>query len=131
MSAYQHQSKFDGENEKAWLCRIATNKCVDYQRAAARRVIPMLEEEIPWDFTGEQNGPLQTVLNQEVLEELRTCCQALGPPYHEIARLHFLEGKTAKEISELLGENLHTVQTWIYRARQKLKKSLRKEWLKE
>ncbi len=131
LSAYQHQSKFDGENEKAWLCRIATNKCLDYQRAAARRMVPTLDEELPENPFVEWNEPLQKVLNQEIMEELRVCCHALSPPYDEIAILHFMEGKTAKEIAEHLGVNLHTVQTQIYRAREKLKKSFRKELLKK
>ena len=29
ISAYEHWGEFDGSNEKAWLCRIAANKCVD------------------------------------------------------------------------------------------------------
>ena len=28
------------KNEKAWLCRIAANKCTDYLRQAGRRMIP-------------------------------------------------------------------------------------------
>ena len=43
--AYQHYEDFDGRDEKAWLCRIASNKCVDYQRAAARRMIPTTQED--------------------------------------------------------------------------------------
>ena len=30
LSAYEHFRNFDGSNPKAWLCRIATNKCIDY-----------------------------------------------------------------------------------------------------
>ena len=30
LTAYQHLSEFDGKAEKAWLCRIASNKCIDY-----------------------------------------------------------------------------------------------------
>lgn len=131
LAAYQHKGKFDGENEKAWLCRIASNKCIDYQRAAARRMVPTLEEELPQEQLIERNEPLQSVLNQEVMEELKKCCHALSPPYDEIAKLYFLEGKTAKEIAEQSGENVHTVQTQIYRAKEKLKKSYRKELLKE
>lgn len=40
LSAYQHKEEFDGKNEKAWLCRIASNKCIDYSRQAARRMVP-------------------------------------------------------------------------------------------
>lgn len=131
IAAYQHRNEFDGQNEKAWLCRIASNKCIDYQRAAARRMIPTIDEELPKDCLIDRNEPLQKILNQEVLEELKECCNALPPPYDTIALQHFGEGKSAKEIAEQLGVNVHTVQTQIYRARVKLKKSYRKELLKE
>lgn len=131
ISAYQHRDEFDGENEKAWICRIASNKCIDYKRAAARRVVPTIEEELPKDYLIDSEEPLQKILNREVLEEFKECCKALPPPYNTIALQHFGEGKPAKEIAKQLGMNVHTVQTQIYRAREKLKKSLRKELLKE
>lgn len=129
LSAFQHQETFDGKDEKAWLCRIASNKCIDYQRAAARRQIPTMEEELLDDSPTDRNEPLQTALNREVLEELKNCCNHLPPPYRDVAIQHFLEGKTAKEIAEKWGVSIHTIQTQIYRAREKLKKLYRKEML--
>ena len=79
----------------------------------------------------ENNEPLQEVLNHEVIEKLEATCKSLSPPYDAIAYAHFVEGKTAKEIEMLTGENIHTVQTKIYRAREKLRKFLGKELLKE
>ena len=129
--SYQHYKDFDGKDEKAWLCRIASNKCIDYQRAAARRIVPTIEEELPVEQLIDHNEPLQEVLNREVLKELEVSCNALSLPYNTIAYMHFVEGKTAKEIAEQSGENVHSVQTKIYRAREKLRKSIRKELLKE
>ncbi len=47
LSAYMHMDKFDGNNEKAWLCRIAANKCTDYLRSAAAKAVPTAEDEMP------------------------------------------------------------------------------------
>lgn len=47
LSAYRHFSQFDGANEKAWICRIATNKCIDLKRKSSHNQIPM-EEEFFW-----------------------------------------------------------------------------------
>lgn len=131
VSAYQHYEDFDGKDEKAWICRIASNKCVDYQRAAARRMVPTTEEAFPAEQLVDHNEPLQEVLNQEVVEELKMACKKLSPPYDAIAYAHFVEGKTAKEIAVQTEENIHTVQTKIYRAREKLQKLIRKGLLKE
>lgn len=131
LSAYHHYAEFDGNNEKAWICRIASNKCIDYQRAAARRMIPTTAEEMPEELFIYNNEPFQKVFNHEVLEEFKQCCKNLPPPYDTIALQHFLEGKTAKEIAEQSNVSIHTIQTQIYRAREKLKKIYRKEMLME
>lgn len=131
VTAYQHWDEFDGENEKAWLCRIASNKAIDYKRAAARRIIATEDAELPQEALIDYNEPVQKILNKEILEELEKCCNALLPPYHQIAVQYFLEGKSAKEISEQSNVNLHTIQTQIYRTREKLKKLFRKEILNE
>lgn len=131
LSAYQHLDDFDGQAEKAWLCRIASNKCIDYLRAAARRAVPVAEEELPEIIDTTQEEPLGRVLNQELLAELKSNCEALKSPYREVALLHFVEGKSAGEIATEKKAGLSTVKTQLYRAREMLKKSFGKEMLKE
>lgn len=126
LTAYQHLEEFDGKAEKAWLCRIASNKCIDYQKAAARRMIATAEEEIPELASSMDNEPLQTVLNKEVMKELENCLELLSSPYREVAKQYFIDGKTAKEISEYTGIGIKTIQTRIYRAKEQLKKSFGK-----
>lgn len=128
VAAYQHLGEFDGVAEKAWLCRIASNKCIDYRREAARKEISVEESDLPQKQSTVEDEPLQQVLNQEILQELEHYCDALAPPYKDVARQYFLEGKTAKEIAEQSKTGIKTVQTRIYRAREMLKKSYRKEW---
>ena len=127
ISAYQHLDKFDGTAEKAWLCRIATNKCIDYMRAAERRAIATEEDEMPQESTQERDGPLQSFVNKDVLVKFRDDCNALPEPYREVAEDYFINELTAKEIAEKRGKPLKTVQTHIYRARDMLKKTMRKE----
>lgn len=131
LSAYRHLDQCSLEAEKAWLCRIAANKCIDYCRAASKRGIPTEEEELHKLEVPDREGPLRQVLNSEILEELRSCCNALPPPYREVAISHFLEGKSAKEIAGESQMSINTVKTHIYRARGMLKKSYRKELLQE
>ena len=130
LSAYRHLEEFDGREEKAWLCRIAGNKCVDYLRAAARRVVPTEEEELQSVAGAVQDESLSRVLNREILEQLHAACKALKPPYREVALAHFAEGKTAGEIAAENGTTVSTVKTRIYRAREMLKKSMGKGLLK-
>lgn len=130
LAAFQHLEQFDGEFEKAWLARIAANKCTDYQRAAARRMIPTEETQLPVEQTKQKDDPLEQVMNLEILQELELKCKALSPPYHEVALQHFVHGKTAIEIAEVCGDSVNTVKTRIRRARDMLRKTYGKEMLK-
>lgn len=48
LSAFQKYETFDGENEKAWICRIATNKSIDFLRSASRRSVPVEDTFLSW-----------------------------------------------------------------------------------
>ncbi len=126
LSAYQHMDGFTGDQWKAWICRIASNLCIDYRRQAARRMIPT-EDEVFETQVSQEEDPLDQFLNQEVMEEMEAKCASLKPPYDHIARLYFCRNKTADEIAEAENKNKKTIQTQIYRAREMLKKECRKE----
>ena len=124
--AYQHYKDFDGNNEKAWICRIASNKCIDYLRMAERRSIPTPREEMPEKVSNAGN-PLTLYENREIIEKLTEVCRRLPNAYTEVAVSHFVKGQTANEIAERTGENLKTVQTRIRRSKEMLKEYIRKE----
>lgn len=126
LSAYTHLDSFDGTNEKAWLCRIAANKCTDYLKSAGRRQIPSQEDSFA-GLLSECPSPEQQALDREVGERLLYHCERLRPPYDEIARLYFYEERRPDEIARLTGRNVRTVQTQVYRARDLLRKIYRKE----
>lgn len=120
LAAFLHMAGFDGKNEKAWLCRIAANKCTDYLRQAGRRMIPT--EDASMDaFHSPAGRPEQETLEAAVREELREKCRSLKPPYDEIAYQYFYLEKKPEEIAGEQGKNKKTVETQIYRAREKLR----------
>lgn len=124
LSAYQRLSGFDGEHERAWICRIAVNKCLDYQKSAARRIRPA-EDETFSELPDKKSDPETAYLLEESRKEVLAMCRRLPPPYDEIAEAHFYDEKSVKEIAEEKGRNLRTVQTQIYRAKGLLKKMLK------
>lgn len=124
LSAYQKLPDFDGAHERAWICRIATNKCLDYLKSASRRTEPS-EEKVFTEIPDRRSDPETNYLAKESRKELLALCRQLAPPYDEIAEAHFYEEKTIKEIAEEKGRNLRTVQTQVYRAKALLKKQLK------
>ena len=74
-----------------------------------------------------RDGPLETFVAKDVMQQFTDSCNALPDSYSEAARMHFIEGLTAKEISLKQGVPLKSVQTRIYRAREMLKTKMRKE----
>ena len=145
LSAYRHLEEFDGRYEKAWICRIATNKCLDYMQSAGRRSIPTadlgLENGRPPDGRGAtgavggygqeddalQQTPESIFLEREVRETLLARCRSLKSPYDEIAKAYYYDEMDAGEIAEARGVKKKTIQTQIYRARGMLRRMYEKE----
>lgn len=126
LSAYSHLKDFDGKYEKAWLCRIATNKCLDYLQSAGRRAIPT-EDVMPNETCTCEGVPESVCLEEEVRRTLLDRCMSLKPPYDEIAKAYYYDEMDVSEISAQRGMKLKTVQTQVYRARAMLRKLYGKE----
>lgn len=126
LSAYQHLSAFDRLHEKAWLCRIATNKCLDYIKRSERQSIPTEDEYFVLQRDREPS-PEENILETEVKKQLYRHCLTLKTPYREIALDYFYSELQPSEIAIKTGKNLKTIQTQIYRAKAMLQKKYRKE----
>ena len=137
ISAYKSYDSFDGGSEKAWLCRIAANRSIDYLRSINRVNTVSLDEaseegcelKLTAAASGSGQDPLNAVMNKDIMERFGKLIDALPPPYNEDARAYFIDGYNAREISAHTGVSVNTVQTHLYRARHLLKKSIRKEGL--
>ncbi|MDE5863560.1 MAG: sigma-70 family RNA polymerase sigma factor [Lachnospiraceae bacterium] len=125
LSVYRSLKKFDRTYEKAWVCKIASRKCLDFLKNAGRRMLPT--EDSYLDTAVETESIEDSYLETDTLRQLGAACDRLKPPYSLVARLHFYEERTANEIAGMLGSNLKTIQTQIYRAKAMLKKQLQKE----
>lgn len=130
LSAYKNLTYFDGANERAWLCKIATNKCLDYLKHTGRRQIPT-EDTYLISASGGASSPEHEVMEQTVREELYRHCDQLSPPYRDVAIDYFYHEMEISEIVEKTGKNIKTLQTQIYRSKAMLKKIYRKEDLRD
>lgn len=126
LSCYQSKTSFDGANPKAWVCRIAANKCIDYNRQAARRQIPTQDDLLEQNETHDAS-PEQACIDQDTKRILHARCVTLKEPYGEVAVMYFCDEKRAEEIATVKKRSVKTVQTQIYRARDMLREIYRKE----
>ncbi|MGN0377399.1 MAG: RNA polymerase sigma factor [Suilimivivens sp.] len=126
LSVYQKYETFDGANEKAWICRIATNKSIDYLRSAGHKGIPT-EDGFFEGVLEKRGSPEELCLEEEVKNDLEKCCNSLRPPYDEIARDYYLKEKSFAQMAAERKMNSKTIQTQVYRARDMLRKIYRKE----
>ncbi|NLG05830.1 MAG: sigma-70 family RNA polymerase sigma factor [Clostridia bacterium] len=123
LSAYRNMEQFDGENLKAWLCKIAKNKCLDFKKSASSRLIPTQDQFFLTEQTENLSEiPERACLEMEVKDELYEACSKLEQPYQEVAHAFFLEERSVEEIARSLNRNEKTLRTQIYRAKGMLRK---------
>lgn len=105
-------------HEKAWFIRVTINACKDLLKSFFyNRTVDLTEmhEQIAAEVSEEDTAVIEAVLR-------------LPEKYRKVIYLHYYEGYTAPEISEILGKNVNTVYTYMQRARQMLKKELGGEY---
>lgn len=114
---YECKKDFESEEHmKHWLLRVAVNESRKQLRAFWRRTDLPLEE---WRETAVPEDPAKA----EVLEAV----MALEPKYRLAVYLYYYEGLSVAETAAAMRANVSTVQTWLLRARDRLRKSLEKE----
>ncbi len=126
LSAYKNFYTFDGKSEKAWICRIATNKCLDYLKRAGRNVIPMADNYF-YKVKYDKPSPEEYAIEADVKRQLYDLCSGLKPPYQKVALDYFYYEKDISEIVKQSGKNIKTVQTQVYRAKVMLRRLWRRE----
>ena len=97
------------EHERHWVVRVAVNECKRLLRSPWRRRTGPLEEAGEPAF----ETPEQSELFRHVM--------SLPPKYRAAVYLHYYEDCSVREIAAAMGANPSTVQTWLMRARGKLK----------
>ncbi|MFA9465198.1 MAG: RNA polymerase sigma factor [Velocimicrobium sp.] len=126
LSVYKSLPSFDGENEQAWISKIATNKCLDYIKSAGKRSIPTNDEYFK-SIQISDKTPEDFLLEKNEKEYLLSLCTTLKPPYDTVAINYFYHEMTVAEIASASGKKTKTIQTQVYRAKNLLKCKWRKE----
>lgn len=114
---YEREKDFESEEHvKHWLLRVAVNESRKVMRSFWRRTSVPLEE---WHETAAPE-------DREKAEALEAV-MALEPKYRLAIYLYYYEGLSVAETAAAMKANPSTVQTWLLRARERLRKSLTEE----
>ncbi len=100
----------DDEHMKAWLLRVAINKCKN------------LKKSFRFSRTQPIDESCEAFYNMDTSYlEVREIISSLPQKYSIVIYLYYFEGYTPKEISEMLEKNENTVKSLLQRGKEKLK----------
>lgn len=121
LRAWKNLKKFDKAKKfKTWIFAIAKNACIDYLRQ--RKVLPFstFEDEEGNNYIEEgiasEDIPLEIFEKKDLAIRLNKAINELPPRQQEALSLHYWEKMTFEEISQVLGEPLHTIKSRCRRA---------------
>lgn len=125
VSAFGHLQKYDGDRPlRAWLSRIAINKCRDFQRRQKVRqflnfggTITDQELEAVSDDSPSAHDSAAAKLE---LKRLNAAIADLSVTLREVLLLRTVEGLTQAETAAALSISGKAVETRLYRARTRL-----------
>lgn len=111
------------EGFKTWLGRIAIRKAIDWRRKH-RKILEkemFLPENVHMAVQGGQDFVIEKLVRQEEEEKIRALCRRLPGNYQTVIEKYYFLGKSYREIAREEKIPVKTVETRLYRARQKLK----------
>lgn len=131
LKAFRNLHRFRGQSSLyTWLYRIAANTAMDFRkRRRAWAPLPLDGREEgragPAEPADTGRGPDEAALHRERLQTVRAAVDALPEPFRTTLVLRDMESRTYEEVAEILGISIGTVESRIFRARQKLRVLLR------
>ena len=117
LKLFEYDKEFESEAHlKHWLLRVAVNESRRLLRSFWRsRAVPLDEQ---WDAP---------VSDDPAKRELFQAVMGLETKYRLTIYLYYYEGCSVKEVAAALHANPSTVQTWLQRARERLRRELSEE----
>ncbi|NBR05387.1 MAG: RNA polymerase sigma factor [Planctomycetes bacterium] len=110
-------------NLKAWIFKVAINAAKDLRKSAwKRKTRTMPEEDVMMYKTAV--SPLESLQENEMVEQLRAALMSLRPEEKEVFLLRQNADMTYEQIAESANRPIGTIKTQMRSALQKLKVAL-------
>jgi RNA polymerase sigma-70 factor (ECF subfamily) len=131
ITAFRRLETFRSGNFRAWLLRIATNRCYDELRRRKRRPATGIDDLPGADFDDgpplpDENtpSPEQAVQTNELQRAIQNCINALKDDQKLVLVMSDVEGFDYNAIAESMEINLGTVKSRLSRARASVRQCL-------
>ncbi|MCP4121425.1 MAG: RNA polymerase sigma factor [Bacteroidetes bacterium] len=136
IEVYRSVNKFKGNSSlSTWIYRIASNKCLEYQRYKKRKrrqaffqSLLGIDEarEYLEQKSVEYRHPGVQLEEKERSEEMFRAIDCLPESQRLAFTLHHIDGMSYKEIAEIMEKSVSSVESLLFRAKQNLRKKLEK-----
>ena len=131
---YKNIHGFQGNSSlSTWIHRISLNRCLDWQRKQHRRhkhlqtvfeKVDGVQEDYIESRPSHHPTPEESLIRKEQTYEVRRAIQRLPEKYQKVMILYYYQQMSYTEISDVLDLPVRTIETHLYRARQKIKEQL-------
>ena len=132
--------KFQGKSKlSTWMYRIATNKCLEFIRKKNTKKRFGYMQSLSGGFApldksnyfAEFNHPGIQLEQKEQKETLFNAINQLPEAQRVVFTLHKLDGLSYKEVSEITGKSVSSIESLLFRAKKNLKQILTEFYKKE
>jgi RNA polymerase sigma-70 factor, ECF subfamily len=118
IEVWNQASRFEGRSQAlTWMLAIARFKALT---ALGRRRDLELDEAAAELIEDSTDTPEQTIVNQGLSAQLRTCLAQMSREHREVIELFYYREKSVEEIANIMRTPKNTVRTRVYYARKKL-----------
>jgi len=133
IKVFRSLEKFNREGSfEGWIRRIMVNTAIDHFRRTKNSYLLLGEERSIEDFGDQDEEDVMEDEREEDEMDLKpadviNAMQKLTPAYRTVFNLNIFEEMTHKEIADSLGISIGTSKSNLAKAKQNLKKLLKKE----
>ncbi|MBM7614321.1 RNA polymerase sigma factor [Alkaliphilus hydrothermalis] len=129
LKVYSSLQNYQGQGFKGWIGKIAVHKAIDWNRKRHREgeglLVYMQNQESTSSLT--EPSPEERILKEEEVKKLKMTLQQLPHKYGGVLEKYFLQSMSYKEIAELEGISVRTVESRLYRGKNLLREAWREE----
>jgi RNA polymerase sigma-70 factor (ECF subfamily) len=126
LKVFRKLHTFQGDSQfYTWLYRIAVNAATDHLARASTRRLKLVEDDEQFDAsTARHDDPSAPLLAAETATAVRAIVDSLPEKFRTILVLREYEDLSYTEIAEVLQIQIGTVESRLFRARQRVKDAL-------